>query len=102
MMKKLIFVLSLLVLSSTSFAFDAGAYVSIDGNRAVAEVYNQWNRPIICTGQIQAIDAFGNVANAWMRNAVIMPGRSGFIYAETYGYNNYFRDARANINCMFR
>jgi hypothetical protein len=98
-MKKLLLVLTLITVSASAFAFRVDARVRVNGQRAEATVYNQFDRPIVCSGKLTAVDAGGRYAYGYINNTVVYPGRYVFLRANAVGYGNYFRDARANINC---
>ena len=93
--------LAITLFSSQSFAFGVRADIRFNGQTATAIVANQWNRPIVCSGQMNAMDAGGRWVSAWMNNAVIYPGNHFYMKAYVSGYGNYFRDARANVNCYW-
>lgn len=101
-MKKLLLLVTLLVMSASSYAFNVHANVFINNRTAKAIVYNNWNSPIVCSGKLRAVDAYGNWTVQRMRNVTIFPGQYSYIYANVHGHNNYFVDARAKINCFFR
>lgn len=98
-MKKIFLFLALTTLSISAFAFRVDARVSINNQRASATVVNQWARPIVCSGELKAVDAGARWITEWMSNIVIYPGQYAHLHATAHGYGNYLRSASARINC---
>ena len=101
-MRYLALITMLLTLSTASFAFRVDARININNQVATAVVFNQWARPIVCSGRLFAMDAGSRWINQWMNNVMIFPGQHAYLTARVHGYGNYFREAHAEINCNFR
>lgn len=86
------------ITSAQAFQFRASARTHMDRTQVIVEVINNTQFTISCTGQAFGYTVNGNVANAWMNNAILRPGQFAYVYVYTNNYDP-FRNASHNINC---
>ncbi|MCK5882124.1 MAG: hypothetical protein KAG61_00430 [Bacteriovoracaceae bacterium] len=98
-MKKIITLIALLLITSSSYAFYINTNVYFFGNYAHAVVQNYYDRPIVCSGHLRALDSNGIYSYTYINFAVMRPGQFVYLNATAMGYGNYFRDATVNMNC---
>lgn len=102
MKKLLVSLFFFLTFVQSSFAFWVNPRIIINPPRTYAEarVFNQWARPMVCSGQVAFQTYRGYVQYAYFNNQLIYPGQFAFAYVQTNIYNP-FTFGNGGVNCFF-
>lgn len=79
---------------------DAGIRVQTYQGQVSAEVYNQYNRPIICTGRVWGRAYNGAQVSSWMNRVIVQPGAYAYVYVYTDAQYNPFVRGWSDIVCQ--
>jgi hypothetical protein len=98
-MKKLLAIFAI-ALSAQSFAWQVRPGVWFNYTNASAQVFNNFNRPIVCRGYIVAQTMYGNRLESWLNNSIIFPGQYQGIFVYS-NMNDPITGAWANAECYW-
>ena len=100
-MKKLILLgLILGTIFSKAHAFSMRANVRVTPLQVTGQVYNHFNRPIICNMEATGNTAYGQSLYSYMNQVMIRPGMHGYVYIYS-NPTNPFTNAYAQADCYW-
>jgi hypothetical protein len=102
MKRQALVTLALLLMTSSVLAnwFPGRINVFIFPSQVRVEVYNPYNAPIICHGQVFGQTNDGLIYNAFFVEQFLRPGDFRFAYVQSHP-SHYFIGGWATINCHF-
>lgn len=103
-MKSVLMVLAWGVLAfipAKSFAFPSPSSVWVHPNQVSVTVFNIFNAPISCLGQVQGLRNDGLVQYASFSMTMIPPGLSEYFYIYSYLPGIFFVNGFAGVDCWF-
>jgi hypothetical protein len=98
-MKKLLALIAIAFTVQT-FAWPVQTGVWFSYTNASSQVFNNFNRPIVCRGYLVAQTMYGNRLQTWLNNSVIFPGQyqGMFVYSNM---NDPITGAWSNAECFW-